>query len=107
MLLLAAGDGRQGHLHSCERRQCQRLDIAATMLHPTGAAAACTVVTATNGCAGEQGVMQLMSVCESSTGFCEALPRVLPDISEPAANDLATQHYQPLYEAMDRQSPCC
>ena len=51
--------------------------------------------------------MQLMSICESATGFCEALPRVLPDISEPAAYDLATQHYQPLYEAMDRQSPCC
>ena len=50
---------------------------------------------------------QLMSICESCSSFGEALPRVLPDLSTSEAYELVVQHYQPLYEAMDRQAPHC
>ena len=56
-------------------------------------------------CAEDQPVAQLMSICESCTSFGESLPRVLPDLSASAAYELASQHYQPLYEAMDRRAP--
>ena len=49
--------------------------------------------------------MQVMSISESASSFGEALPRALPDITAEAASDLASLHYQPLYEAMDRHSP--